>query len=114
MIDDHFGCLDVDGVLTKPLGQVAVGSAANIEQQILDVIQLVFVSRLVVDVVAQILQIFHSRAACLKGAKEEINQLIIDKSAVCANLINHFSHETVLIKRRHISAKLVEVFVELS
>lgn len=65
MIDHHFGCLDANGVLLQPLGEVAVGSAADVEEPILNAIKFVIVARLVVDIVAQVLQIFHSRAASL-------------------------------------------------
>lgn len=65
MINHHLGCLDTNGILLQPLGEVAVGSAADFEEPILDAVELVVVARLVVDIVAQVLQIFHSRAACL-------------------------------------------------
>lgn len=65
MIDYHLGCFNAQRVLLQPLEEVAIRSAANIEEQIFDVVQLVIVTRLVVYVVAQILQIFHSGAAGL-------------------------------------------------
>lgn len=65
MIDHHLGCLDANGVFLQPLGEVAVGSAADVKEPILNAVEFVIVARLVVDIVAQVLQIFHSRAASL-------------------------------------------------
>lgn len=44
MINDHLGCFNVYGVLVEPLGQIAIGLAADLEQQILDVVELVIVA----------------------------------------------------------------------
>lgn len=52
MINDHLGGFYVHGVLVEPLVEVAIGAAADLEEQILDVVELVVVARLVVDVVA--------------------------------------------------------------
>lgn len=65
MINHHLGRFNVHRVLLEPLVQVPIGLAADIEEQVLDVVQFVLVARLVVYVVAQILQIFHSRATSL-------------------------------------------------
>lgn len=66
MVHDHLGSLDVDGALLQPLGNVPVRATADIKQKILDVVELMIVTILVVDIVTQILQIFHSRTTSLR------------------------------------------------
>lgn len=75
MINHHLRSVNFHRVLLKPLVEVAIGPAADFEQQALNVIQLVIVARLFIDVVTQILQIFHSSATRLSanGKHKSVN-----------------------------------------
>lgn len=52
MVNYHLGCFYVHGILKQPLGEISVRAAADFEEQILDIVQLLVVAGLVVGVVA--------------------------------------------------------------
>lgn len=70
MIHDHLRGFYGQVILLEPLEQVSIRSAADIKEQTFNVVQLMIIARLVVDIVAQILQIFHSSATGLRNAGE--------------------------------------------